>query len=155
MRDPPHGDKQCQQQAVEPLVIADQAGFQIPATTLAVLKGGFHAHAPAVLPYPSSPSRLIGDQEPGFFVARLPDGTQVGLDALLLPEPDASKPLLPRCADQCSTGLPVPPAPADPASSRMLGTDAQEVMPPALATQLHQRRTTEATVRDQRTVSAS
>src|SRR5947209_2200965 len=153
MDDPPHGDKQRQQQAIEPLTILNQARFQVPAATLTILKGGFHAHAPARLPNTPSPSRLIGDQEPRFFVPWFPDGTQVRLDGLVLPEQDASKPLLTWLADHLSARLPVAPTAAYPTSTGMLGTDAHQVMPLAVATQLNQWRSTEATIGDQRPVT--
>ena len=48
MRNPPHGEKQCQQQAIQVCAIGDPTGFDVPSTTFAILKRRFHAHAPGI-----------------------------------------------------------------------------------------------------------
>jgi len=48
MRDPPHGQKQRQQQAAQVRPVHNPTGFDIPAATFAILKRRFHAQAPRI-----------------------------------------------------------------------------------------------------------
>jgi len=42
MADPPHGQKEREQQAIQPSPIGEETGLQIPATALAILEGRFN-----------------------------------------------------------------------------------------------------------------
>src|SRR6266576_202418 len=141
MADPPQGQKEGEQQAIQSRPIADKTGLQIPATALAILKGRFDSHTPGILSYPHRSSGLIRNQQPGFLVPRLPDGTQVRIQRLVLPELNASKPALPFFSRQQSARHPSAPvlvfARQSPTEGVLFG-NAQQVMPVSLATQLHQ-----------------
>ena len=72
MRDPPHGQKQCQQQAIQVLPIDDPTGFDVPSTTFTILERRFHAHAPGIDLHLSAPGTLIADQQPRLLTAFVP-----------------------------------------------------------------------------------
>ena len=61
MRDPPHGQKEREQQAIQVGPVHNPTGFDVPPTTFALLKGCFHAHAPGICLNLSTPSALITD----------------------------------------------------------------------------------------------
>src|SRR5947199_10639308 len=104
--DSPDIKKQREQHAIQSRTIFDQGGLEIPAATLGILKGGFHAHAPGIVRHLLMAGCLIRNQEPGFLVTWLPDGTEVGLQAVVLPHLHRSKPALPFLFDQQSTCQP-------------------------------------------------
>ncbi|TMD28046.1 MAG: hypothetical protein E6J04_16250 [Chloroflexi bacterium] len=69
----------------------------------------------------------------------LPDGTQVRVQRLVLPELNASKPALPFFPHQLLACHPPAPLLAwQPTSEGVLFGNAQQVMPVSLGTQLHQ-----------------
>ncbi len=139
MRDPPHGHKQGQQQAIEPFPILNQAVFQVPAAAFVILKRGLHTHAQGILAHAPTSCGQIGNQEPSLLVSWLPDGTHPGLNRLLiLPEQNAPKPLLPFASDDVLERTPGRPAARHPATARMFLADAQQIMELPIPAQLHQ-----------------
>src|SRR5260370_2007292 len=154
MRDPPHGEKYSQQQPIEPCEVFNQARLQVPTTALAILKGRLDTHASGILTHALATCRQIRDQEPGFFVSLVPDGTELRLDRLLiLPEQHASKPLLSFFQHEVAQRCPRSPALAQPTTARMLFAHPQQVMKLAISTQLHQRCSCQSSISDQRTIS--
>src|SRR6266566_4301999 len=152
MCDPPHRQKYGQQQAIEPLSVLDQAGFQIPATTLPILKGRLDSHAPGILLDPSPACRSIRNQEPGFLTVLVPDGTQIGLDGVVLPQQDSPIPLLSFGPDDMLQGTPPAPALSHPSAARLLLAHPQQIMELAITAQVHQRQPCQATIRNQSAV---
>src|SRR5205807_9076053 len=71
MTDQPDSQKEREQQAIQTRAIFDQGGLEIPAATLGILKGGFHAHAPGIVRHLLMAGCLIRNQEPGFLVTWL------------------------------------------------------------------------------------
>ncbi len=103
--DPPHGQKQGQQEPIESLPIRNQAVFQVPAATFVILKRGLHAHAQRILTHPPTPCRLIGNQDPGLLVPWIPNRTHPRLDHQVIePSQNASKPVLPLVSDDILEG---------------------------------------------------
>ena len=72
MRDPPHGQKQCQQQTIQVLPIHDPTGFDVEAAAFAILERGFHTHTPRVELDLSVSCASITDQQPWLFILRVP-----------------------------------------------------------------------------------
>jgi len=79
MRDPPHGQKEREQQAIQMGPVHNPTGFDVPTTAFAILKRCFHAHAPRICLNLSTPSSLITDEEPWLLTAWVPDKTDVRL----------------------------------------------------------------------------
>src|SRR5713226_811791 len=140
MRGPPHGQKEHQQPAIQMLTIFDPAGFDVPAAAFAILEGGFYPHAPCILLDACGSGFLITDEDPGLLVLLFPCDTHPGFQRFLLPDPGFAKPAVARFEDDVSKGLPgFLQLLAHPTSDGMLLTDAKQVMPAALLTQLDQR----------------
>jgi hypothetical protein len=153
MDDPPQRHKQRQEQATQPLPMRNQTGFQVPATTFGIQKGGLDPHAPGILLHAPSPSRLIGNQKPGFAMVGVPHCPQVRLNRLLLPAQDPSKPLLSHLVNEDGIGGPGREALTQLAAHRMLFAGPQQVMPLAVAAQLDQRCASETAIGDERTLT--
>src|SRR5689334_23329084 len=94
MGHPPQRKKQRQEQPVQAGTVRNPVRFEVPPTTFAVLKRGFHPHADGVLADPSTPCRSIRDEQPNLLVGWLPDRAEIGLQGLLRPELNAPAPLL-------------------------------------------------------------
>ena len=87
MRRPPHGQKECQEQAIQVRPVHHPTGFDVPAATFALLKGRFHAHTPGIELDLSAPGTLIADEEPRFLTVWVPHQADVGVQRFLLPDP--------------------------------------------------------------------
>ena len=79
MRNPPDRQKQCQEQAIQVRPIHDPTGFDLPATAFAILKGGFYVHAPAIHLDLSVSCSFIADEQPRFFIVRVPHQADTNL----------------------------------------------------------------------------
>ncbi|MGZ3629125.1 MAG: hypothetical protein ACXVDN_15870 [Ktedonobacteraceae bacterium] len=100
MRDPPHGQKQSQQQAVQVLPIHDPTGFDVPATTFAILERGLHTHTPGVELHLFVACTFIADQQPWFLIGWIPQQADEGLQRLFLPNLGTT---IPAIATRCRT----------------------------------------------------
>lgn len=151
MRDPPDGEKDHQEPSMQVLALVEAAVFDLPASTLAILKGGFHLHPLAIGGDPSMGSWQIGDQDPRFLVFCCPTDAQVRGELVLLPEEDLSIPGLPRLRDAVLALLPISihmtPFFAEPLPL----FDAQHIMPSHLLAEPNEGQTAEPTICQQRT----
>src|SRR5712691_6833380 len=87
MRDPPHGQKECQQQAIQVRPVHNPTGFNIPATAFAILKRRFHTHAPGIDLDLSASRSPIPDEEPPLSTASVPYQAPRRFQRFLLPGP--------------------------------------------------------------------
>src|SRR5215469_929039 len=94
VRDPPHPQKERQKQPIETSPISDPTGFQPPATAFAVQKCRLHTGTPRVFANPLAPGFPIRDEQPCVLVGRIPDGAELRLQGVVLPELHAPAPLL-------------------------------------------------------------
>src|SRR2546429_521686 len=78
MADPPHGQKEHQQQAIQMGAILDPTGFDVPASTFAILKSGFHPHAPSIFLDASRTGLFIADENPRLLIGLLPRDAHPG-----------------------------------------------------------------------------
>src|SRR5436190_17552069 len=85
MTDPPHCEKETQEESIQAGEIRDSAGFQVPSSAFLVLKRGFHPHPQRIFSHASTTGRQIRDQQPGFLIERVPIGAHIGLQWFLLP----------------------------------------------------------------------
>src|SRR5512142_2642807 len=139
MRDPPHGQKESQEQAIQVRPVHNPTGFDIPAATFAILKRRFYAHAPGIELDLSASGTLIADEQPRFLTIWVPDKTDVRLQRLLLPDPGFAVPAIAWLEHDLLKALPRPLEFAvEEAPTGMFCTDAQEIMPAASAAELHQ-----------------
>jgi hypothetical protein len=88
-------------------VVAEAAAFTPTAATLLILKGRLDSHAQGVCTHPFVGSGPIGDQKPGFLVARLRASAQPDFKGMLFPEQDLSIPVLPYLLHQGLALLPI------------------------------------------------
>src|SRR3989440_10293709 len=106
MADPPHGQKELQQQAIQMGAILDPTGFDVPASTFAILKSGFHPHAPSIFLDASRTGLFIADENPRLLIVLLPRDAHPGVQRLLLPHPGLAKPAIAWLEDELAKGLP-------------------------------------------------
>src|SRR6266516_4305113 len=85
MRSPPHGQNEREQQAIQVGPVHNPTGLDVEATTFAILKGCFHAHAPGICLDLSTPSSLITDKQPWIFTSWIPHEADVCIQRLFLP----------------------------------------------------------------------
>jgi len=86
MRDPPDGQKEDHQVAIEVANLRDGAALDVPAAALGILEGGFHTHAPSIDFDQLTGGRQSGNHDPELLIARLPTQSQRGRKALFLPD---------------------------------------------------------------------
>jgi hypothetical protein len=142
MRDPPHGQKECQQQAIQVRPVHNPTGFNIPATAFAILKRRFHTHAPGIDLHLSASGSLLADEQPRFLTAWVPDKTDVGVQRFLLPDPGCAIPAIATREHDLVKALPRPLEFAlERAPTGMLPTHAPEIVPAIRGAELDQRYT--------------
>src|SRR5437660_3728721 len=140
MRGPPDGQKEREQQAIQMSRLLNPAGLDVPTAAFAVLKGGFHAHAPGIFLNLSTPSSLITDEQPRFLTAFVPHQAHVGFQHVLLPHAGLAIPAIAWLEDDLPKTLPrLFQFSLEVTPTGMLLTKAQQIVPLPGLTQLHQR----------------
>src|SRR6266568_7430306 len=140
MRSPPDRHKEREQEAIEVSPILNPAGFDVEASAFAVLKGGFHAHAPSIFLHLSAPSSLIADEQPRLLTPFIPDQTDIGFQRLFLPHSGFAIPAIAWLEDDVLEPFPrLLQFPLEVAPTAMLPTDAQQIVPAASLAEFDQR----------------
>jgi hypothetical protein len=153
MSDPPQGQEQHQQQPINPCPRCEDRPFNISAWAFAVFKGGFHPHPQAILAGPLASRQMIGQEDPGIALVRLPDRTGSGSQVVFLPDERWTKPLLPALADQVGQCAPTPGLPPTLSSGGMVAGEAQQRMPLACLAQVDEWESGQPTIRQEGTLS--
>src|SRR5262245_18432496 len=125
------------------------ARLPLPATTLQSLKGGLHAHAPAILLDDFASGWPIRNQKPGLFIACFPHRSQLRFVLMRLPEPHRNKPRLTARTEHLRTALPVVKVAVTLTLKVRLLFDAQVRVPAVGLTHLDEFDTTQATISHQ------
>ena len=94
VRNPPHGQKECQQQAIQVRPVYNPTGFDVPSAAFAILEGRFHAHAPRIDLHLSPSCSLIADEQPRLLTVWVPDQADVGVQRFFLPDSGSSIPAI-------------------------------------------------------------
>src|SRR5712691_11192620 len=130
MRDPPHGQKECQQQAIQVRPVHNPTGFNIPATAFAILTRRFHTHAPGIDLDLSASCSLITDEEPRLFTAWVPYQAHRRFQRLLLPDPGRAIPAIAWLEHDLTKALPrLFQFAVEETPTGMFCTDAQQIVP--------------------------
>ena len=145
---PPDGQAQHQQQAVQVGAVAHVSRLQAKASALLILESGFHPHAPTIATQvvPSSP--FIGNHHQRGLLADLPGGRQPGLTLVRLPEPYPSLPVLSGLREDAFERPPHGLALGIGLASigALIQFDPPATMPACLLTQLHHLLATDPTI---------
>src|SRR5690242_9076548 len=152
MTDPPDAQKQHEQESLQTGVVGYDRTLDVPAPTFKILKRGLDAHTPPVRLHAGAPSRLVGEQEPGRLIPRLPDSAEKGVQVVLLPDEGWAEPGLAHTVHQVAQRPPAASALATKRSAGVLARQAQQVMPASGSAQQDQWQAREATVGKERTV---
>src|SRR5712691_7283465 len=130
MRDPPHGQKQHEQQAIQVCSVHNPTGFDVPASAFAILKRRFHTHAPGIFLNLSAPSSLITDEEPRLLTAWVPNQADIGVQRLLLPHTCFAIPAIAWLEHDLAKALPrLFQFAVEETPTGMFCTDAQQIVP--------------------------
>ena len=151
--DPPHRHKERQQQAVQTRFCLDPTGFQVPASTFAVLEGCLDTHAPGIFAYPPFAGFVIRNEHPALLTLRHPTRAHIGFKRILLPDFGPAIPWLSCFMHKCIKPAPRAPALAHLAPTGVLLAQAQEIVPAAITADLHQGEPCSPSIGDQGAVS--
>src|SRR5438876_5401189 len=107
MRNPPDGQIDHEEPAVQMIVVSETAAFNHASSTLLILKRRLDSHAHGVFTHPFMRSGLIGNQKPRFLVAGFPARAEPGFKRMLFPQQNPSIPLIPFFLHQGLALLPI------------------------------------------------
>jgi len=153
MGQPPATEKDDEQPSIEARAVGDHRALQVPATAFAIVEGRFDAHPEGLLAQALPSSGAVRDDDPG--ILRLPAGTDLGGDRLVVPELDGAEPVAPTLRRQLPTGEPSGGPTATRGSAGVVSRQTEDIMPSTLLTQLDQRMADEAAIGEERAVSVS
>lgn len=86
MGQPPQAQEQDQEESIQAGPIGDDRPFHVPATSFEVLESRFYSHTTSILLHAVTTSRPIGEQDPGFALLWVPDGTHRGGQTAIVPD---------------------------------------------------------------------
>src|SRR6266566_4219390 len=110
--------------------IHDPTGFDVEATTFAILKRRFHAHAPGIDLNLSAPGSLIADEQPRFLTAWVPHQAHIRFQRLLLPDPGLAIPAIAWLEHDLAQAFPrLFQFAVEATSTGMFCTNTQQIMP--------------------------
>jgi hypothetical protein len=155
MGQPPETEKDDEQQSIEARAVGDHRAFQVPATAFEIVEGRFDAHPEGILAQALPSSGAVRDDDPGILLLRLPAGTDLGGDRLVVPELDGAEPVAPTLRRQLPTGEPSGGPTATRGSAGVVSRQTEDIMPSTLLTQVDQRMADESAIGEERAVSVS
>lgn len=97
--DPPHRQKEGQQQTLQACFILDQACFPLPSSTFALGSGRLNPHAPSLCTHTTFACFLVRKENPAFLKFRHPTHAHIRFAGFLLPPFGPTRPLLPTFAN--------------------------------------------------------
>src|SRR5215469_5761732 len=98
MSQPPNHQKEYKEHMIHPIETANMTFFPVPPSTFEILKRGLHAPTQLIIGDTLVASWQIRNDQKWLFFIFLPIGTQIGLDAILLPQTNRPIKSFPRLA---------------------------------------------------------
>src|SRR5579863_262873 len=153
MSQPPHQQKQHQQQTIDTIQTTHMALFPIPATTFEILEGRFDFPAQTIVTQPPGTRGQIGNHYQGFFLIFVPIGAHIGFNLLLLPQTYWPIKPLARLAHQFRDGTGrLKSTVWRPMLTGMLRANTKHIMPPVFLAHAHHRKAAKSTIADHGTL---
>ncbi len=152
MGKPAHLQKEHLEHAIDAIQARHMTGFPIPSATFEILKGRCDPPAQTIIGDALATRWPIGNHQQRLLFMLIPTGTQIGLNGLLLPQPNVPIKSLPRLTHQIrnATGGQETTL-GRPMLTRVLGTDAKQIMPPLGLAEFHHRKAAKRALADDRT----